>query len=89
MTAKFPLGQTVITTAAHQALNLLDVYDSLERHQNGEWGSLCEEDVHTNKQAVRHGFRLMSVYRDRGGTDFWIITEADRSSTTVLLPGDY
>ncbi len=89
MTAKFPLGQTVITIAAHQALNLIDVYASITRHQHGDWGEVCSHDRNVNQQALKHGFRLMSVYRDRGGTNFWIITEADRSVTTVLLPEDY
>lgn len=86
---KFPLGQTAITAAAHQALNLLDVQKSLSRHQRGDWGEVDEEDRYTNQQSLRYGARVMSVYRDRGGTTFWIITESDRSATTVLLPEDY
>lgn len=89
MLGKFPLGQTVITQAAYRALELLEVKRAMLRHHCGDWGELCEEDQHANQQALRQGARVMSVYRDRSGTSFWIITEADRSVTTVLLPEDY
>jgi len=85
----FALGQTVITAAAAETLNPEDVYRALARHARGDWGECCKEDAAENEVSLREGFRLLSVYRDRNETTFWIITEADRSATTVLLPDDY
>ena len=85
---KFPLGQTVITANAQATLNPDDVRHGLERHASGDWGELCPEDALSNADALKHGGRLMSVY-GQGKTRFWIITECDRSVTTVLMPIDY
>jgi hypothetical protein len=85
----FTLGQTVITPPALNRLHPADVLIALGRHANGDWGECGEEDWQENELSLEQGFRLMSVYRDRDGTKFWIITEADRSATTVLLPEDY
>jgi len=87
--AKFSLGRVVITPAALDDLDPEDVYLSLARHERCDWGDVCPEDQDTNDQALTSGGRLFSVYRDRDNVKFWIITEADRSATTVLLPGDY
>lgn len=84
-----PLGQTVMTANALEQLHLDDVQFSLARHAIGDWGDLAAEDQKENELALREGFRVFSAYRDRNGTRFWIITEADRSITTVLLPEDY
>lgn len=54
----------------------------------GDWGNLCEEDRLANERALREGERLLSAYETAGGVTFWIITERDRSATTVLLPED-
>ena len=86
---KFPLGRTVITPAALAALSDADVQSSLARHHAGEWGELDEHDRAENELSLREGFRLLSAYTSASGTRFWIITEADRSVTTVLLPSDY
>ena len=86
---KFPLGRTVITSNAECTLDPEDVFIGITRHASGDWGDCCEDDVAENELSLREGFRLLSVYRDRSGTKFWIITEADRSVTTVLLPEDY
>lgn len=86
---KFELGQTVITPNAQQSLHPEDVIMSLSRHVQGDWGEASEGDKQENEFSLSNGLRLMSVYQDRAGTKFWIITEADRSSTTVLLPEDY
>ncbi len=59
------------------------------RHAAGDWGDVDEHDRRENEQSLDHGFRLFSVYHAADGTKFWIITEADRSATTVLLPEDY
>jgi len=85
----FPLGSTVITPNAQNKLNADDVYLSLRRHSIGDWGDICPEDVAENELSLKEGFRLFSVYSDRIGTKFYIITEADRSVTTILLPEDY
>lgn len=89
MDAKFKLGRTVITPAALETLDGEDVAASLRRHVRGDWGDCSPQDAHENNLSLNQGFRLSSVYHDRAGTKFWIITEADRSATTVLLPDDY
>ena len=87
--AKFPLGQTVITRNAMDQVDSADVQAALARHANGDWGDVDKEDWQENELSLRKGFRLLSSYTDRRGTKFWIITEADHSATTVLLPEDY
>lgn len=88
MSAKFQLGQTVITRNAADRLNPADVHRCIGRHQQGDWGELCAQDVAQNERSLQEG-RLVSVYHDLAGVKFYIITEADRSVTTVLLPEDY
>jgi hypothetical protein len=85
---KFQLGQVVITPHALEKLNSNDILDALNRHVVGDWGELDTEDRQTNDAALQSGDRLLSVYRS-GSTKFWIITEASREVTTVLLPEDY
>ena len=89
MSAKFTLGQTVITSNAQRKLHPEDVIQSLTRHSAGDWGEVCEEDKKHNDASLKDDSRLLSAYTDRNGIKFWIITEADRSATTVLLPDDY
>jgi hypothetical protein len=85
---KFPLGQTVITSNAQAQLDPADVQQGISRHARGDWGEVCPEDRQLNELSLKNGDRLLSVYRS-GGKRFWIITEADRSVTTVLMPEDY
>lgn len=85
---KFPLGQVVITANALAQLAPEDVDAALRRHAGGDWGEVCPSDRRENELALKHGDRLLSVYRC-GEAPFWVITEADRSVTTVLMPGDY
>jgi hypothetical protein len=85
----FHLGQTVATPHALETLDPTDMYAALARHARCDWGDCGEEDAEENELSLREGFRLFSVYHDRHGTKFWIITEADRSATTILLPEDY
>ena len=85
----FPLGRLLITSNASSQLNPADVLAAIERHSTGDWGELCAEDNAVNDDAILDGSRILSAYRDRGGVKFWVITEADRSATTVLLPEDY
>jgi len=87
--ARFPLGQVVITRAAREKLLPEDVRLALERHWRGDWGDVSDADREENDFSLQHGYRLLSVYHADDGTKFWIITEADRSATTVLLPDDY
>jgi hypothetical protein len=85
---KFWLGKFVMTEPASRALELEDVLIALKRHHAGDWGDLCDEDIASNEDALQIGGRLFSSYHDRKAVKFWIITEADRSATTVLLPDD-
>jgi hypothetical protein len=86
---KFPLGQVVIMANARDSLHPGDVPRALARHAAGDWGELDEHDRRENELSLAQGLRLLSAYRDRCDVKFWIITEADRSATTILLPEDY
>ncbi len=86
---KFPLGQVVITSNAKDTLHPEDHVMALARHAVGDWGEVGEEDRRENELSLEQGLRLLSVYHDRNDKKFWIITEADRSATTILLPEDY
>lgn len=88
MATKFELGRVVITSNAAGVLSGDAVRRALQRHAAGDWGNVNSEDAAENELSLREGFRLLSVY-ECGSTPFWIITEADRSATTVLLPADY
>lgn len=89
-TVLFPLGQCVITANAKDTLHPVDVKLALDRHVSGDWGDeLSEFDRKENELALKQGHRLFSVYRDRASVKFYIITEHDRSVTTILLPEDY
>jgi hypothetical protein len=87
--AKFPLGRLVATANAASCLSPAEISSALRRHLLGDWGDLDEEDKQTNERALVEGTRLFSAYHAADGTKFWIITEWDRSVTTVLLPEDY
>jgi hypothetical protein len=88
-TNRFPLGELYVTAAVDETLSPEDIAVALERHARGDWGDVCDEDRAENDLSFYEGSRLLSVYHDRNGVKFWIITEADRSVTTVLLPDDY
>ena len=87
--AKFSLGQLVATPGALEALTPQEITTALLRHQRGDWGDLCQEDIEENNRALREGSRLLSAYQSESKAKFWIITEWDRSVTTVLLPSEY
>lgn len=87
--SRFKLGQVVITPGANAALDREDVVKGLRRHHSGDFGDMCEEDKAYNQEALETGGRIMSAYHDRNDTKFWIITEHDRSATTILLPDEY
>lgn len=87
---KFSLGQVVITAHAQEVLLPEDYTMALLRHQSGDWGVMCDEDKALNDEALASGEeRLFSAYKTHDGVKFWIITEWDRSITTVLMPEDY
>lgn len=88
-TQKFALGQILITPGAKEAVDHNDVVAALGRHRSGDFGIVCEEDKALNEEAVETGDRILSAYIDRNGEKFWIITEWDRSATTILLPAEY
>jgi hypothetical protein len=85
---KFPLGHLVITANAKGRIAPADVQQGLSRHASGDWGDIPTEDAELNEFGLKHGERLFSAF-GKGTSRFWIITERDRSVTTVLLPLDY
>ncbi len=86
---RLPVGQVVATANAARLLPHGEILTALTRHVCGDWGDVCEEDRKANDRDLAAGGRLLSVYHTSTGVKFWIITEADRSATTVLLPEDY
>jgi hypothetical protein len=91
MEALFPLGQIVATPGALDALTRAEQTpgEFLCRHAEGDWGQLDAHDVAENLYSLKHGFRVLSSYRTKAGAVLWVITEADRASTTILLPQEY
>ncbi len=89
--ARFALGETFITPGAQEALDIAGqtAIQFLRRHMSSDWGEVSEDDAQQNELSLREGFRLLSAYRTVKGQKIWIITEADRSATTILLPSEY
>ena len=87
----FALGQTYITPGAEEALMIAGQteIEFLRRHMSNDWGEASDEDARENELSLKEGFRLLSAYRTVRGQRLWIITEADRSSTTILTPDEY
>jgi len=90
----FPLGQVVMTRAvndkvAEDAGFAQFVTNSLRRHATKDWGDLDKDDKHENEVSLRNGYRLFSSYEHQTLPKIWIITEADRSATTILFPDEY
>ena len=87
----FPLGQVVATPGALRALEKAEQQPAefLDRHATGDWGQLDEEDTKANDRSVVEGLRILSAYTTSAGDKIWIITEWDRSVTTILLPSEY
>lgn len=87
----FELGQVVATPGAFDALNEAGITaaELLYRHHRGDWGDLDPEDIAENNAALKRGSRLFSSYQITNAIKIWIITEADRSVTTLLLPSEY
>ena len=89
--ALFQLGQVLGTPGALRALSEAGQtpVDLLSRHVTGDWGDLSEEDIAENEFSVERRLRILSAYWLRTGVKVWVITEADRSATTILLPEEY
>lgn len=88
---RFALGTVVATPGAYHAIiNANDSFSPyLERHMSGDWGDLNDYDKGQNELSVEHGLRVLSSYVLEDGVKIWVITEADRSVTTMLLPEEY
>jgi hypothetical protein len=88
---RFPLGQVVATPGALEALSHAeqDPLDLITRHVTGDWGDLEDEDKAENELSVGRNLRIFSAYKLASGGKLWVITEADRSATTLLLPSEY
>lgn len=88
---RFPLNQIVATPGALEALaeSNQSAQEFLQRHVYGDWGNVSDEDKAANEYDLAHSGRLLSSYRTAKGVKLWVITEADRSSTCVLLPSEY
>lgn len=89
--AKFPPGQIVSTPGALEAMeeHQCSPLTLLARHLSGDWGSVCAEDAASNNESLQYGARLLSSYEIAANTTIWIITEADRSVTSFLMPSEY
>ena len=89
--SKFTLGAVTATPGVLAAFQ--DAQDNfwpyLRRHSEGDWGEVSPEDRAENELSLQAGFRLLSAYTIKSGVKIWIITERDRSSTTILLPDEY
>jgi hypothetical protein len=87
--SRFTLGRLLATPGALVALNGASFWPYIKRHANGDWGDISADDQAENELSLKHGFRLFSVYALPEGGCIWIITEADRSATTILTPEEY
>lgn len=85
----FPLGHVCATPGVIEEIPVIDQMTALQRHARGDWGELDPDDRAENELSLKEGFRLFSAYHSTLGVKFWIITEADRSVTTLLLPSEY
>ena len=88
---RFPLGRVVATPGALRACEKAEQAPEvfLDRHVNGDWGDVPEEDKHENERSIEQGLRVLSAYTTSAGEQIWVLTEADRSATTLLLPEEY
>lgn len=86
---RFELGRVVTTLGSEESITQHDILTGLWFHHQGLWGKLCKEDYEANEQALKYGHRILSAYFAENGKKFYIITEADRSYTTVMLPEEY
>ena len=85
----FELGPLYITRGVYESVPMGEVLEALERHHTGDFGDVCPTDLASNERAVDAGGRIVSVYDSSNDVRLWIITECDRSATTMLLPMEY
>lgn len=85
----FKMGRLFATPGVLQQVSHIELNSRLSQHQRCDWGDLCEEDKKRNDLALKNGGRLFSAYSCTSDVRIWIITEADRSATTILLPEEY
>lgn len=86
---RFALGNVYVTRRVSEELANEEIQAILERHANGDWGLVSDEDREANEHALDNGLRLLSSYVTASGLKLWVITEADRSATTMLFPSEY
>jgi hypothetical protein len=86
---KLKLGAIVATQQVVICVDITEIQDALNRHVSGDWGDVCKEDKQMNDEALTLGNRVVSVYKSSEDVKYYIITEHDRSVTTVLLPSEY
>ena len=94
MTVTINLGRLLMTRGVNDLVADDEAFakfvmSSLTRHQRGDWGELTDEDKQENDLSLKAGFRVLSAYEAKGLPKVWIITEADRSATTILFPDEY
>ncbi len=89
MIALFDLGVVCATPGALDTVSHEEMLVFLRRHSSGDWGDIPPADRKENEYSLKHGFRLLSSYPVGDGSTVWIISEADWSSTTILLPSEY
>ncbi|MBP3958323.1 hypothetical protein J8F10_24000 [Gemmata sp. G18] len=86
---RFQPGTVVATIGATQIANHFQMAEMLRRHLHGDWGDVDPEDAKANEHAVKFGERILSSYKTESGEKLWVLTEHDRSATTILTPGEY
>ena len=87
---RFPLGRVMATQGVLASIPQAEIMQALDRHARCDWGDLDAEDVKANQESLVKGYRpLISTYTSSAGVKFWILTESDRSATTLLLPEEY
>lgn len=86
---KFELGKVLTTAQVNEKVSLPDILEVIAKHSRGDWGIVSPEDAALNEEALTYGNRLLSAYDLDDVGKLWVITEADRSSTTVLFPDEY
>lgn len=84
----FKPGKVVVIPHVLEKVSGDELTDALTRHLRGDWGDVSSVDKMSNNQAVQTRGQILSAYKSEGGVTFWIITDADRSATTILLPSD-
>jgi hypothetical protein len=81
-----PLGKISVSDAVTSSISADEISNALHRHASRDWGDLAADDVSANEAALQHGERLLSAYVSRRGVRFWVITDADRTASKVVLP---